>query len=57
MYADNITRSMRKAIDETNRRREIQMAYNEEHGITPQTIIKGIRDSISAKKKFFQMSL
>ena len=51
MYADNITRSMRKAIDETNRRREIQMAYNEEHGITPQTIIKGIRDSISAKKE------
>lgn len=51
MYADNITRSMRKAIDETNRRREIQMAYNEEHGITPQTIIKDIRDSISAKKE------
>jgi len=51
MYADNITRSMRKAIDETNRRREIQMSYNEEHGITPQTIIKDIRDSISAKKE------
>ena len=51
MYGDNITRSMRKAIDETNRRREIQMAYNEEHGITPQTIIKDIRDSISAKKE------
>ena len=51
MYADNITRSMRKAIDETNRRREIQMAYNDEHGITPQTIIKDIRDSISAKKE------
>ena len=51
MYADNITRSMRKAIDETNRRREIQMTYNEEHGITPQTIIKDIRDSISAKKE------
>ena len=51
MYADNITRSMRKAIDETNRRREIQMSYNEEHGIIPQTIIKDIRDSISAKKE------
>ena len=51
MYADNITRSMRKAIYETNRRREIQMAYNEEHGIIPQTIIKDIRDSISAKKE------
>lgn len=51
MYADNSTRSMRKAIDETNRRRKIQMAYNEEHGITPQTIIKDIRDSISAKKE------
>ena len=51
MYADNMTRSMKKAIDETNRRREIQMAYNEEHGITPQTIIKDIRDSISAKKE------
>ena len=54
MYADNITRSMKKAIDETNRRREIQMAYNEEHGIIPQTIIKDIRDSISAKKEIIK---
>ena len=54
MYADNMTRSMKKAIDETNRRREIQMAYNEEHGITPQTIIKDIRDSISAKKEVIE---
>ena len=48
MYADNITSSMERAISETNRRRKIQMAYNEEHGITPQTIIKDIRDTISA---------
>ncbi len=48
MYADNITGSMERAISETNRRRKIQMAYNQEHGITPQTIIKNIRDTISA---------
>ena len=50
MYADVITDSMRVAIDETNRRREIQMKYNEEHGITPQTIQKAVRDLISISK-------
>lgn len=47
MYADNMTESMDKAIRETKRRREIQQAYNEMHGITPQTIIKPVRDLIS----------
>ena len=51
MYADNMTDSMRMAIDETMRRREIQMKYNEEHGITPQTIKKSVRDLISISKK------
>ncbi|MGI6294930.1 MAG: excinuclease ABC subunit UvrB [Armatimonadota bacterium] len=46
MYADNVTDSMRKAIDETNRRRRIQMEYNEANGITPTTIAKAIRDLI-----------
>lgn len=50
MYADNMTRSMQSAISETNRRRQIQEAYNEEHGIIPQTIKKDIRDLIVATK-------
>ena len=47
MYADTITDSMKVAIDETNRRRSIQQAYNEEYGIVPQTIIKDIRSPLS----------
>ncbi len=48
MYADNMTDSMKKAIEETKRRRALQMAYNEEHGITPKTIVKKIPDVIRA---------
>jgi excinuclease ABC subunit B len=51
MYADNMTDSMKIAIDETNRRREIQMKYNEENGITPTTIKKAVRDLISISKE------
>ena len=51
MYADTVTDSMRMAIEETKRRREIQMKYNEENGITPQTIKKAVRDLISISKK------
>ena len=51
MYADTMTDSMRLAIQETERRRAVQMAYNEEHGITPKTIQKSVRDLISISKK------
>jgi excinuclease ABC subunit B len=51
MYADTITDSMRRAIDETNRRRSLQIDYNQKHGITPKTIQKSIRDIIEAVKQ------
>ena len=51
MYADTVTRSMKGAIDETNRRREIQMKYNEEHGIKPRTVTKRVADVIEIGKK------
>ncbi len=51
MYADSISQAMRSAIDETDRRRGIQQRYNEEHGITPQTIRKAVRDVIEVTKK------
>ena len=54
MYADTVTDSMRIALDETNRRRAIQMKFNEEHGITPQTIKKAVRDLISISKVIAQ---
>jgi excinuclease ABC subunit B len=57
MYADEITRSMRAAIGETNRRRKKQLAFNEANGITPQTVIKAVRDLIEISKKDEDKSL
>ena len=51
MYADTLTDSMRRAIDETNRRRTIQAAYNKEHGIIPKTIIKDVKSTLNITKK------
>ena len=51
MYADTITKSMKNAIGETNRRRSIQSAYNEANGITPKTVIKGVHDVIDLGKR------
>jgi excinuclease ABC subunit B len=52
MYADRITDSMKEAIDETERRRSIQIKYNSEHNIVPQTIIKTIKEPIKLKEDF-----
>ena len=57
MYADVMTDSMKRAIDETNRRRQIQEAYNKEHGITPTTIQKAVRDLISITKEVEKTSM
>lgn len=57
MYADNITDSMRIAMDETRRRRELQESYNKEHGITPKTIQKAVRDLISISKEVARTEL
>ena len=56
MYGDLITDSMKKAIDETYRRREIQMAYNEKNGIVPKTVKKEIRDVIHGKEVYEEVS-
>ena len=51
MYADVVTGSMKRAIDETNRRRAVQEAYNKEHGIVPKTIVKEVKSSLNITKK------
>jgi excinuclease ABC subunit B len=51
MYADTVTRSMKNAIDETNRRRKVQTEYNKTHGIVPKTIVKEVHDVIDLGKK------
>ena len=56
IYADTITGSMKRAIDETNRRRQIQMAYNDEHGIVPTTIVKEIKSTLNITKKVSKVS-
>ena len=57
MYADRITDSMRNAIEETNRRREVQSEYNKIHGITPKTIVKEISNSLEISKKLEDKSI
>lgn len=57
MYADNVTDSMRRAIDETNRRRAVQMEYNEDHGITPATIQKAVREVIESDRAAIARSM
>ena len=57
MYADEMTGSMKRAIDETNRRRKIQQDYNKAHNITPKTIVKGINNSLEITKKVDQLDI
>ena len=59
MFGDHVTESMRKAIEETQRRRAVQMQYNEEHGITPEGIIKSITDVLSSiyEKDYYEVPI